>query len=469
MNTYGADNLSGIPQTVSTPALPLGKLPFGFGRRFFLALALGTLWLVPAWTMHSFIAAMFLWDALVCAAWLWDFLRLCRPDQLTVTRSWRMRPALAVASKVYVQVAAQSSLPLYIRALDEVPPALSIEQPALEFELPAVGSLERSYSILPRERGRITLGRVFLRYQSALQFAERRAVADLRQTVRVLPNIEEARRQTLRLIRGRYAEMDRRRHRQRGMGRELDGLRDYREGDEFRNVAWSATARRHRLITRVFQMERSQTVWLVLDAGRLLRARVQEPGSSLQLSKLDHAVNAALCLAQVAMHSGDKVGLLAYGSRVQQNLAPNRGASFVRRFADSLAEIHSEAQEPDHTGAVRELLREQKRRSLIVWITDFAETATVPEVVESAMQMNPRHLVLFVAMNQPELTELAAAIPNSQEDMYRHAAALEVSQRRDVLLRRLRQRGILAFEWAPWGLTTLLVNQYLDLKERNRL
>ena len=111
----------------------------------------------------------------------------------------------------------------------------------------------------------------------------------------------------------------------------------------------------------------------------------------------------------------------------------------------------------------------QKRRSLIVWITDFAETATIPEVIEYAMQMTPRHLVIFAAMSQPELSALASAVPSSVDDMYRHAAALEISQRRQSLLRRLRQRGVLAFEWMPWGLSTFLVNQYLEVKERNWL
>ena len=104
-----------------------------------------------------------------------------------------------------------------------------------------------------------------------------------------------------------------------------------------------------------------------------------------------------------------------------------------------------------------------------MWITDFAETATVPEVIDYAMQMTPRHLVIFAAMSQPELAALAGAAPASVEEMYRHAAALEISQRRESLLRRLRQHGVLAFEWMPWGLSTVLVNRYLEVKERNWL
>jgi uncharacterized protein (DUF58 family) len=469
MTVGASDATSGIPQIVEARALPLGRLPFAFGQRFIVALVLGLAWLAPAWWSMKFVVAMFFWDALIVAAWLFDFSRLPRPRQITVRRVWSSQPALGVSSRIGIQIAGDSPRLLYIAALDETPLALAGHPPDLAAVVPPRGTTDISYPILPSQRGVTRVGRVFLRYRSTLGLAERRAVADLAQAVCVLPNIEQARRQTLRLIRSRQVEIERRRYRQRGMGRELESLREYREGDDFRDVSWTATARRRRLITRVFQMERSQTLWLVLDAGRLLRAKVQELGSALRLSKLDHAVNAALSLGQVAMQCGDRVGLLAYGAEIQQSLIPGRGAQHIRSLARALADVLAESHEPNHARAVRALLGMQKRRSLIVWITDFAETATVPEVIEYAMQMTPRHLVVFAAMNQPELAALAAATPTSTEEMYRHAAALEICQRRDLLLRRLRERGILAFEWRPWELATILINQYLDVKERNLL
>jgi uncharacterized protein (DUF58 family) len=115
------------------------------------------------------------------------------------------------------------------------------------------------------------------------------------------------------------------------------------------------------------------------------------------------------------------------------------------------------------------LLTEQSRRSLVVWLTDFAETPTTPEVIEYAMQMRQKHLVVFTAMNQPDLTALAETPPRTPEEMYRHAAALEIVSRREVLLRGLRQRGVFAFELLPGLLASSIVNQYLDIKERNLL
>jgi len=263
--------------------------------------------------------------------------------------------------------------------------------------------------------------------------------------------------------------MERRRRRQRGHGREFESLRDYRPGDDLRDICWTATARRHELITRTFEIERSQVIWLVLDAGRLLRAEVLQDGSDLRLSKLDYAVNAALALAQVATQCGDRVGLLAYGRAIRYNVPAGRGPRHLRAIVESLAQVRGEPSEADHSRAARVLLSEQRRRSLVVWITDFAETPALPEVIEYTLQITRRHLVVFSAMNQPDLTALARATPSTPEEMYRHAAALEIMHRRDLLLRSLRQRGVFAFELAPNALASSLVNQYLDIKERNLL
>jgi uncharacterized protein (DUF58 family) len=352
---------------------------------------------------------------------------------------------------------------------DETPVSLRTTPPLLELVVRARDRAQTKYRILPRERGDIRVGRLFLRYRTRFGFAERWAAAEISQTVRVLPDIEQARQHALYLIRSKQAEMEKRRKRQRGQGREFESLREYRQGDDLRDICWTATARRHHLTSRVFEIERSQVVWIVLDAGRLLRAEIPQDSSDLRLSKLDYSVNAALSLAQVATQCGDKVGLLAYGRSVQQNLAASRGAVHLRTIVNSLSQVRGEASEADHSTAVRVLLTGQHRRSLVVWITDFAETPALPEVIEYAMQITRRHLVVFCAINQPDLTALAHTTPETRQDMYRHAAALEIAHRRDLLLRGLRQRGVFAFELAPGLLASSLVNQYLDIKERSLL
>jgi uncharacterized protein (DUF58 family) len=413
------------------------------------------------------IQAMFVWDFFILAAWVWDLLRLPAADKLEVRRIWRTRPALAVPGEISIEIKSFSKIPIRAHVMDEAPAQLRAEPPELNLLVRVKTAARDKYSILPAERGDVRLGRVFVRYQSTLRMAERWSVAETSQTVSVLPNLDEAKQHTLYLIRSRQVEMEKRRKRQHGLGREFDTLREYREGDEIRDISWTATARRHQVITRVFQIERSQAVWIVLDAGRLLRAKVEEPGRTLRLAKLDYAVNAALSIAQVALHCGDRVGLLTYGRRIQQYLNAGRGPRQVRAVVEALAQVRGEAREADHGRAVRSILSTQKNRGLIIWITDFAETATTPEVLEYAMHMTSRHLVVFAAMGQPDLNRVASDTPKTEEDMYRHVAALEVAQRRDFLLRGLRQRGVLALELMPNMLASSLVNQYLEIKERS--
>ncbi len=450
-----------IPRIATAQAEPRGKLPFAFGTRFFLLLVLGLFWLIPAWWSPQFIAVMFLWDALALLFWALDLSRIPKPQALAVQRIWTAPLSLSESSRVEIEIDAPS--PIGTLLIDETPTSLRQAPP----ELTAVAPARIAYSVVPRTRGDHTLGKLYVRYRTSLGLAERWATADLKQTVRVLPSIEQARQNALYLIRSRQVEMEKRRKRQRGQGREFESLREYRRGDDLRDMCWTATARRHQLTTRVFQTERSQAVWIIADAGRLMRALVQPEGRPYPVQKLDYAVDAALSVAQVAQQSGDKVGLIAYGRSIQQTVGLGRGAQHSRTLLEALAMVRAESTEANHARAVRTLLAAQSRRSLILWITDFAETATTPEVIEYAMHLTQRHLVVLAAVTQPDLNTVARAIPSTEEEMFRHAAALEIAGRRERLLRRLRERGVLALDLPAANLVPALVNQYLEVKDRN--
>jgi uncharacterized protein (DUF58 family) len=360
--------------------------------------------------------------------------------------------------------------------VDDLPPALVAEPETLRLTaFPHVPAHLR-YRVEPNERGDWETGWLYLRYQSGpgffgLGLAERWARAPLTQTVRVYPALRTSEEQQIFLARSRQIELQLRRAQQRGLGRDFESLRDYREGDDLRDICWTATARRGSLITRQYQTERSQPVWIVLDCGRLMRARVAS-GTKLQnsgpapSSKLDHACTTAVALAQLALYSGDRVGLLAYGQNIQQRLLPGRGAAHLRQLIELLAQVHTETGEADHLRATATLNRLQPRRALILWVTDLAETAMRPEVIDGALQLLRRHVLLFVAMAQPEVEQIAQARPNDLEQMFRASAAQEMAGRRELLLARLHEQGALTLDLNPEALTSSVLNQYLTVKER---
>jgi uncharacterized protein (DUF58 family) len=474
-----------------------GRVRWAFGSRFFVGLILGLIWIGPGWLQWRFLWGMAAWDAVLLVAWFIDWRRLPPGGAIEVSLIWSEPLTQGRPSSTALEVRNRSRLPLHVVLEDDLPPSLFVDHGTLTAEVPAATIADESdrahvrapgrahcpYTILPRERGDVRLGPVSVRYSSSLRLAERWAAADITQRVRVYPDLQESKRLSFYLMRSRQVELEKRFRRQIGTGREFDRLREYRTDDEMRSVCWTATARRGKLITKVFRVERSQPVLIVIDQGRLMLARTrphrtlgaastQGPLSdpaALKLSKLDYAVTAALSLAEVVLYSGDSVGLLTYGRKLSGQLKPGRGHAHLRTLLENLAVLRGEMAEADHAMASSALARGQRRRSLVVWLTDIAETAATPEVIEAASRLLNRHLVLFVAIGSPDLQELIVRRSASTTDMYRYAAATEVIERREVLLRGLRQRGALIAELMPGQLAGGLISRYLEVKERSLL
>ncbi len=472
------------PEPVRATCERRNRWSFGLTARSIALLIAGFFLLVPGFWDERLSYAMLPWDALVLIAAFIDGQRLPRADQLIAARSWSNAPALDSETEIELTIENQGSVIVDCRLIDDLPPALkdahTQPEPVRLSAFPRVPVSVR-YRVVPRERGDCATGWLYVRYRSPLGLAERWAKAPLTQTVRVYPALRTGEEQQIFLARSRQIDLQLRQVRQRGLGRDFESLRDYREGDDLRDICWTASARRGSLITRQYQTERSQPVWIVLDCGRLMRSRVvtaistkgalsanakeTAPNSTIH-SKLDHACTSAVALAQLALYSGDRVGLLAYGQTIQQRLLPGRGAAHLRQMIELLAQLRAESSEADHLRATTMLGRLQPRRSLILWVTDLAETAMRPEVIDGAMQLLRRHVLLFVAMAQPEVESIAEARPKNVEQMFRAAAAQEMAGRRELLLARLHEQGALTLDLNPEAVTSSILNQYLAIKER---
>ncbi len=459
------------PAPVSAVCERRRRWSFGLTPRTIGLLLAGFVWLIPGFWDGRLAYTMLAWDALVLLFALLDGLRLPAAAQLTAGRSWLNAPALDSETEIELTIENHGRMILDCRIVDDLPPALVEEPETLRVTaFPRVPARMR-YRVKPNERGDWEAGWLYVRYRSGLGLAERWARAPLTQTVRVYPALRTSEEQQIFLARSRQIELQLRRAQQRGLGRDFESLRDYREGDDLRDICWTATARHGSLITRQYQTERSQPVWIVLDCGRLMRARVatstklQNSGPAPS-SKLDHACTTAVALAQLALYSGDRVGLLAYGQNIQQRLLPARGAAHLRQMIELLAQVHTETGEADHLRATATLNRLQPRRALILWVTDLAETAMRPEVIDGALQLLRRHVLLFVAMAQPEVELIAQARPKDLEQMFRASAAQEMAGRRELLLARLHEQGALTLDLNPEALTSSVLNQYLTVKER---
>ena len=491
-----------IPQFASARAKPFGKagrvVGFGLTPLALGLFAVGLVMALPAFFHVRQIYFMLGWDGLIALLVLADALRLPRPEQILVTRTFLDSPQLGLATRVELSVRMEADGVVDVRMVDDLHTALVAMPEVQRVEAFPREDAVSVASIYPRERGDFGLGRVYLRYRGALRLVERWAAAEpvvsaanaedraRQQRVRVFPAHEDSRESTqFYLLRARQIELEKRKLQLRGVGREFESLRDYQPGDELRKISWTATARRGRLVTRQFTVERSQQVWMMLDAGRLSRTAFElrrggvvsyaetgaerEAAHVLTVTQLDQAATAATMLAQVIQGSGDKFAMMAYGREVQQLLPPGNGSAHVRLLIDLLSQTRSEAAEADHLNAVARLKSAQRRRGLIVWITELVDSVGKPELVVAASELVRRHLVVLVLLKHPELEELAAREPKTKEEMFHSAAAQEMLERRRETIAQLERQGVLIVETTAAEVGMRAVSKYLEVKAEGLL
>jgi uncharacterized protein (DUF58 family) len=488
-----------IPAPVGAEARYSGRFGAFFGTTLTavtLALfAAGLLCAIPGFFHLRWLALILCWDALVAVLAFADARMLPPPAALRVTRTFLDSPVLGRETRVELAVEHATSGLLRIRISDDLHPALA--------QLPPSGVLTAFprdparivFTITPTRRGDFALSGIWLRVRGRIGLVERRAVCRPEQKIRVYPTMERSADDTaLYLLRIRQIELQRRRLRITGTGREFDHLREYRPGDEVRNISWTATARRANVITREFTTERSQQVWIVLDAGRLSgtvfemrRSPAPEPTASpvapavgfrdaaadetylLSLTQLDQACAAGIALAQTVMQAGDKAGLMVYGRGLQHQLLPATGPGALRSLIDALSTARNEGSEADHLRAAARLGQLQRRRGLVLWITEMADSARRPEVADAAAELARRHLVLLVVLGHEEIRATASRSPRNAAQMFESAAAQEVLERRRQTLASLRSKGVLVVETTPGALSTDAINEYLEVKARGLL
>jgi uncharacterized protein (DUF58 family) len=382
------------------------------------------------------------------------------PAGLTATRLLSRPLSLGVKQAVHLDLENPAAAGLRVEVADHAPSGLSPAPRVVAGTFDDGGRMRADYEVRPPHRGAYRFGRVDVRWRRRRGFWVRQAAVDLAETVAVYPNVLAVREYELRLRRGMMVLTGFRRAKPPGATTAFSGLRDYVRGDELRRISWKASARADRPVTTVVEAERGQQAVIVVDCARLMTAPAGE------LTKLDHAVNAALLLAWVAQSQGDRVGLLTFSDGVRSYLSPQRGTAQVSRISQALYDVPAEYSEPDFGEALGFLAARLNRRSLVTILTDVLDPEASSDLVDHVLRLSARHLVLVVAMSDPEVLAARDSPIDSSRDAYRWAAAEELLAARRRSFEILRRGGVLGLDVPAGELSPRLVERYLELKER---
>ncbi len=246
----------------------------------------------------------------------------------------------------------------------------------------------------------------------------------------------------------------------RGQGSEFHQLREFVQGMDPRSIDWKRSARGRTLVARETRAERNHQIVLCIDNGYLMREKIDG------LPKIDRAINAALALAWAGALGGDQVGLYSFDSRPRLYVPPGPGRAMFPRLRAMTAGMQYSSVETNHTLAMTNLNGRLKRRSLVVVFSDFVDSTSAELLVENMGVMARHHLMLYVALRDPMLDDIARPREASLGNIARSVSATQILNERRVVMDRLARMGVICLDVPPQALTPALVSRYIDIKSR---
>jgi uncharacterized protein (DUF58 family) len=314
-------------------------------------------------------------------------------------------------------------------------------------------------ALTARRRGRVFVDAVWVRWNGPLSLARfvRRMPVDA--AIDVVSDVRGVQNAALQFF-ARDAIFGVKVQRQRGDGSEFDALREYTPGLDPRRVDWKRSARHHKLLCKEFDTERNHHIILAFDTGYLMREPINK------VARLDHAINAGLVLAWIALRGGDLVGVYAFDAVVRSYQAPARGLSRFTHVQRATAELDYNAEETNYTLGLAELAVRLKRRALIVLFTEFVDTITAELLIESLERAHSRHVVVLVTLRDNNLQQTIDTEPNSFEAVAESVIAQDIQRDRSVVFERLERMGLHCLDASTANLTVALIVRYLTIKQR---
>lgn len=399
--------------------------------------------------------------ALLLIAIGFDIATAASPRALSFERSGDVSTRLGEPALVGLTILNVGSRPMRAAVRDAWPPSAGASPRSWRVELGAGDRARLTSTLTPTRRGERSAAAVTIRSFGPLGVAGRQRTRTAPWTVRVLPAFTSRRLLPEKLTRlreldGAIATVV------RGQGTEFDSLRAYVGGDDPRSIDWRATARRSDVVVRTWRPERDRQVLLVLDSGRIAAGRVEGA------PRFEAALDAALLLAALSKHAGDRVGLLSHDQRLRATVDMTKQGDVLPAIMRATAALEPLLVETDDRAIVAQVLRRLRRRSLVVWFTAMEPAAIETGLLPVIGSLVKRHTVVVASVSDPRLDELA----NDRHDApsaYAAAAAESARNDRAQIAAALRRRGLLVVSAPPGQFASKVADAYLDLKAAGRL
>ena len=433
-----------------------GGAPIVFpSLRFVLIFSLGCIFSVIE-------GALLYFNAVILAVLIVDFL-ISRTQPFFVERDYDSVLSNGVENPVSMSVKNKSGFPLSIKVKDEYPYEFSASPEEVKGIIPAYDTQKFQYTVTPSERGEYSFGSISTRRMSRLGLWVFEDTFHSAAQAKVYPDVRTVRKYDILSRKQLLTLLGIKPTRIYGQGTEFEMLRDYQTDDDYRAIDWKATSKRGKPISRVYQVERTRNVLLMVDGGRIMGVQVGA------LTKLEHAVNSALLVSFVALRLGERVGLCIFSSDIKEYIPLQSKKSHFNVIMEALYNLEPDAYESDYKKAFEYVSRKNKKRSLVVVYTDLIEKHISQRLIQYTSALQKTHLPLCVAVKDINIAGIAECDARTERELYQKAVALKILKERFIAIKELNRRGVRVVDELPENLTISTLNKYLELKHTMRI
>lgn len=386
-----------------------------------------------------------------------DAVRLRRLPSPRIKRQMPGSLALGRWGEVKLEVVHEFAEPLKINFFDHVPDGLAFEYLPTVVELQPGHVSQLTYRLRPLERGHFCFEQCEVNLPSPLGLWSGKRLLSVRDETRVYPDFARLYGGELRAVDNWLSQLGIRQRQRRGQGQEFHQLREFREGDSLRQIDWKATARQRTPIAREYEDERDQQIIFLLDCGRQMRSHDGE------LSHFDHALNACLLLSYVALRQGDAVGMSTFAGDEPRHVAPVKGSGQLNVLLNAVYDLGSTQLPADYQAAANQLLARQKRRALVVLVTNLRDDDD--QVLGAVRRLSAQHRVLVASLREEALDTLRQTPVQTLPEALAYCGTIDFLNDRSQRHERLTAHGVAVMDVRPAELGAGLVTSYMSWKK----
>jgi uncharacterized protein (DUF58 family) len=417
----------------------------------------------------SICAALFLSIVIIDA-----FLNIGRLDGIVIELPEIVRFSKGREGEIPVRILNKGNLLKKLEVGFPLPQELLSSSTDMAIDLPQDNPLSSvSWPCKALKRGRVLMTQCYIRAVSPLAFWSYHKKTTVQSEIRIYPDLFREKKDITFLFQNRGLGV----HSQRliGKGRDFEQLREYIPGDSYEDIHWKATAKRQYPVTKVFQVERTQEVYIIMDASRMSNRVVNdsdetEKDNQKKLTVMEKYITSALIMGLVTERIGDLFGFVAFSNKIERFIRAKRGRGHFNTLRDALYTLQPVKASPDFSELITFISLRIRHRALLIFMTSLDDPVLADNFIERIEVLSKKHLIIVNNLNTGAVKPLfSSPDAGTTEDVYRNLGRHMIHQNLKNLENRLKKRGVGFVLLDNEKMNAQLISQYLNIKQKQQL